>query len=372
MGRKRRRIRGSLLLVLSVICALLTPAFALPAAAATVTVQPGESIQAAIDAASPGTIIVVAPGTYQENLLIAKDGISLRGAGAGQTILEPPTTPKPFCGVGDPNSPPGGGVIGICITDANFATGGEPTINHTVTDVSISGLTVRNFSADGIVFFGTQNISTRQVESANNAGYGIAAFVSSHERHTKNWTYGNHEAGIYIGDSPDAQAFVQGNTSYDNVGSGIFLRDASNGHVSGNDTYGNCVGIWILNTGGGTGATNWMLVGNTANANNLVCADEEEGPPLSGLGIFVAGGSDNTLIANTTDDNVPGGESLVSGGIVLFSTAGFGGADENSNRVVANRAHGNEPVDLFWDQQGTGNIFLANRCTTSDPAGLCR
>jgi len=372
MGRKSRCWRGSILLVFSLACALFMPVLALPAAAATVIVQPGESIQAAIDAASAGTIIVVQPGTYQENLLIAKDGISLRGAGAGKTILEPPTTPNPFCGVGDPNSPPGGGVIGICITDANFATGGEPTINHTVTNVSISGLTVRNFSADGIVFFGTKDISTQQVEAANNGGYGIAAFVSSDERHTGNWTHGNHEAGIYVGDSPEAMAFVMNNTSYDNVGSGIFLRDASNGHVSGNNVYGNCIGIWILNTGGGSGATNWMLIGNTANANNLVCADEEEGPPLSGLGIFVAGGSNNSLIANTTNDNVPGGESLVSGGIVLFSTADFGGADESSNRVIANRAHGNEPVDLFWDQRGTGNTFLANRCATSDPAGLCR
>jgi parallel beta-helix repeat protein len=361
-----------MLLVFSLICALLSPTFALPAAAATVVVQPGESIQAAIDAAPSGTIIVVQPGTYQENLLIAKDGISLRGSGAGRTILEPPATPNPFCGVGDPNSPPGGGVIGICITDANFATGGEPTINHTVMDVSISGFTVRNFSADGIVFFGTKDISTRQVEAANNAGYGIAAFVSSHERHTGNWTYGNHEAGIYVGDSPEAEAFVSGNTSYDNVGSGIFLRDASNGHVFGNNVYGNCIGIWILNTGGGSGATNWMLTGNTANANDMVCADEEEGPPLSGLGIFIAGGSDNVVIANTTDDNVPQGDTLASGGIVLFSTADFGGDTADNNRIIANRAHGNEPVDLFWDQMGKGNIFLANRCATSDPAGLCR
>jgi len=373
MGRKSRRIRGSMLLVFGVVCALLTPALALPAAAAaSVIVQPGESIQAAIDAASSGTIIVVQPGTYQENLLIAKDGISLRGSGAGRTILEPPASPQPFCGAGDPSSPAGGGAIGICITDATFTSGAEPTVNHTVSDVHISGFTVRNFSGDGIVFFGTRDISTQQIESANNVGYGIAAFVSSDESHVGNTTYGNSEAGIYIGDSPDAQAFVSGNTSYDNVGSGIFLRDASNGRVFGNNTYGNCIGIWILNTGGGTGATNWLLIHNTANANNTACPDEEGGPALSGLGIFVAGGDHNTIVANTTNDNVPDGVSLVSGGIVLFSTADFGGATEDNNKVIANRAQGNAPVDLFWDQLGTGNFFVANRCGTSDPAGLCR
>jgi len=369
MGRKSRRIKGSLLLVFGVIFALLMPATAIPAAAATTIVQPGGSIQAAIDAATPGTIIVVKPGTYQENLLIAKDGISLRGSGAGRTILEPPATPNPFCGVGDPNSPTGGEVLGICITDATFEGVEEPTINHTVTDVHISGFTVRNFSGDGIVFFGTQNISTRSIESANNGGYGIAAFVSSHESHTGNRTYGNHEAGIYVGDSPEAQAVVSGNTSYDNVGSGIFLRDASNGFVFGNYVYGNCIGIWILNTGGGSGAMNWALTGNTANANNTACPAGEEGPSFSGLGILITGGTHNFVVANTTDANAPGGDTLASGGIVLVSDPE--GTTTENNRIIANRAHGNEPVDLFWDQMGEGNLFLANHCGTSDPDGLC-
>ena len=60
-------------------------------------VQPGQSIQAAIDAAPPGATIEVAPGTYQENLLIAKDGITLRGSGPGRTVLVPPAQPALVC-----------------------------------------------------------------------------------------------------------------------------------------------------------------------------------------------------------------------------------------------------------------------------------
>ena len=53
-----------------------------PASAAVlVTVHHGQHIQAAIDNAAPGTTITVEPGTYHENLLIAKDGITLRGEG---------------------------------------------------------------------------------------------------------------------------------------------------------------------------------------------------------------------------------------------------------------------------------------------------
>ena len=54
---------------------------AAPNRACSVQVVAGQSIQAAIDHASSGATVCVGPGTYQENLLIAKDGITLAGAG---------------------------------------------------------------------------------------------------------------------------------------------------------------------------------------------------------------------------------------------------------------------------------------------------
>ncbi len=45
-----------------------------------------QSIQAAINAASPGSTISIGPGTYQESITL-RAGVSLRGAGAAQTIL---------------------------------------------------------------------------------------------------------------------------------------------------------------------------------------------------------------------------------------------------------------------------------------------
>src|SRR5438874_2344334 len=42
-------------------------------------VHPGQSIQAAVDAASPGATIVVEPGTYNESITVSKPHIHLVG-----------------------------------------------------------------------------------------------------------------------------------------------------------------------------------------------------------------------------------------------------------------------------------------------------
>ncbi|MFN4217950.1 MAG: hypothetical protein ACK4HB_01480, partial [Candidatus Bipolaricaulia bacterium] len=52
----------------------------------TVTVQPGQSIQQAIDAAPEGTVICLAAGAWEEEIQITK-GLTLRGAGWEKTKL---------------------------------------------------------------------------------------------------------------------------------------------------------------------------------------------------------------------------------------------------------------------------------------------
>ncbi|MDR2991680.1 MAG: right-handed parallel beta-helix repeat-containing protein, partial [Burkholderiaceae bacterium] len=57
------------------LCAVLTSGYA-----ATLHVQPGQSIQAVIDAAQPGDVLEIDPGLYNENLKVSKP-LTLRGTG---------------------------------------------------------------------------------------------------------------------------------------------------------------------------------------------------------------------------------------------------------------------------------------------------
>lgn len=52
-----------------------------------ITVQPGQSIQQAINAVTEGATVCLAPGAFTENITIAKS-LELRGAGRTQTILQ--------------------------------------------------------------------------------------------------------------------------------------------------------------------------------------------------------------------------------------------------------------------------------------------
>lgn len=56
-------------------------------------VQPGQSIQKAVDAARSGDTVLVAAGTYKQSVRITRSGITLRGDAAGRTVLEPPRAP---------------------------------------------------------------------------------------------------------------------------------------------------------------------------------------------------------------------------------------------------------------------------------------
>ena len=63
----------------------------------------------------------------------------------------------------------------------------------------------------------------------------------------------NGEPGVYIGDSPHANAALSGNNAFRNgvgggEGFGFLFRDSSHGDVHGNRAAGNCIGFIFVDT----------------------------------------------------------------------------------------------------------------------------
>jgi pectin methylesterase-like acyl-CoA thioesterase len=118
-----------------------------------VTISPGSSIQAAIDAAGPGDVIHLRPGIYHEALHVEKSGIRIMGQSSipGDVVLENP---------GDEEN-------GIVVTSAG---GG----------FSLSDVTVRGFEENGVLLNGVDGFELTRVVTENNGEYGLFPVRSKH------------------------------------------------------------------------------------------------------------------------------------------------------------------------------------------------
>jgi nitrous oxidase accessory protein NosD len=323
-----------------------------------VIVKAGESIQQAIDKASPGTTIWVRKGTYAENVEIHKDRIKLIGQGA--TIV-PPASPGSSCH----------GHEGICVLgDGNPDTG---VVNKYVKGAEVRGFTVKGFPGSGFFAFGAQDTEVEWNRFIDNAEYGGAAFTSintTFERNLSTHAGPGGEAAFYIGDSPNARAHIENNKA-SGYTLGIFQRNALNVRADHNDIYGNCAGVLVLADAPGP-AGRLVLEDNHIHDNNKFCpatTGPEASPAISGVGVLILGGTDNKAHDNWITHNVPSGAAEVSGGIVVLK-GGPTGTAPSHNHLTDNVVRDNG-TDVVWDGSGVDNLFSDNHCKTSNPANLC-
>jgi parallel beta-helix repeat protein len=334
-------------------------------ASTTIVVWPGQSIQAAVNRASPGDTVWIKPGVYHESVQIQKDGITLRGSGAfpGGTVLEPPKSiPPTQCNNAF-------GPTGVCILAKKI----DPKTGAVITPVhgdTVTAMLITGFTGNGVFGYGTDEMNVTRVVAANDGSYGIARFVSTDTVFAHDVAIGNHEAGLYVGDSPLADTIVQDNQASGNQ-FGIFIRHARGITVAGNRLSGNCQGIMVLDDGQPGGAGNTTIWHNSVVANNKFCPKSHDTPVnLQGGGILLLGATHNLVIGNSVAGNV--GTQINSGGIVVASAHALsGGSNPDFNTITGNTAHGDHPADLIWDGTGTDVDFTANHCATSVPSGLC-
>lgn len=88
------------------------------------------SIQAALNVAVPGDTIFVCPGTYAEQLVVTKSNLTIRGSGAGATVLRPSAVTKNTTSI----------LVGAPVAPVLLVDG--------ATNVSIASLTIDGSLAD--------------------------------------------------------------------------------------------------------------------------------------------------------------------------------------------------------------------------------
>jgi parallel beta-helix repeat protein len=218
------------------------------AGAQSSVVGPGESIQKAVNAADPGDTIVVR-GFHREDVIIGKNGIKLRGDDA--TLKPPARAGSPCSRVSGPTA--------ICVLgDFNLETG-EPT-GPRVSDVSVSGFTIRGFKIAGkgdkdlvgIDVTNARNTTVVGNRVIGNVALGIGAAWSVNTTVAKNHVIRSgspepDEEGIVVEFSSRTKIVKN---VFRGFVSGIDVDVSTNTTFAGNDLIGNRLGVLVFESTG--------------------------------------------------------------------------------------------------------------------------
>jgi parallel beta-helix repeat protein len=328
-----------------------------PAHAATVhLVNPGESIQQAVDEAAPGDTVQLAAGTYHESVLITRSGLTLRGVGE-RTVLTPAAgTAAGACAAAG---------HGVCVR----GTAAQP-----LTGVRIAALSVTGYPKNGINASATDGLRVVGVGVHDNGQQGISEEMSVRSVISGNDATGNGQSGIFLANSVaneggaiDTGGTVVRGNRLDGNRIGVTVRRLRDLAVDANDITGNCGGVFVVGDEGVPRAGALTVSNNNVYENNKYCAPTPRLAAIQGTGILFTGAEDSRVTGNRVSGNH--GTSPMSGGVVLF--ASLVGVPNSGITVSDNLVTGNGPADLADRDTGTGNTWTRNTCQVSEPAGRC-
>ena len=242
------------------------------------------TIQAAADSAAEGSLILVAPGTYEEEVNVTTDDLVIRGLDRDETILE-----------------------------GNFEL--ENGIRVLEADgVAVENMTAQNYTGNGFFWTGVDGYRGSYLTAIRNGDYGIYAFGSVNGTFEHSYGSGSPDAGFYIGQCYPCDALIDDVTAEWN-GLGYSGTNSGGNLVIVNSVFTqNRAGI-VPNsqTSEGCGPQNeTTVVGNLVVDNNNAGTDAI-GAAVQGIynGILVTGGNNNIIERNRVDNHDVTGIAVV-------------------------------------------------------------
>lgn len=247
---------------------------------------PGEypSIQAGVDAAVPGDLVLIAPGVYNEAVNVVTDEIVIRGLEREGVVLD-----------GEFELDNGIRVLG--------AKG-----------VAVENLTTQNYTDNGVFFTSADGYRASYVTAYRIGDYGIYAFDSVNGQIEHSYGAGSPDAGLYIGQCYPCNAVVDDFLSEYN-GLGYSGTNAGGDLTIANSTFRNNRAGVVPNSGSYElcyPQRQNLIVGNTIHSNNQPDTPAIDVALLAmGNGVVVAGGIGNTIERNLIYDHDKTGIALV-------------------------------------------------------------
>ncbi len=241
------------------------------------------TIQEAVDAAAPGALILIGPGTYNEAVDVTTDDLVLRGTDRNEVILD---------GQFDLEN-------GIRVLGAD--------------GVAVENMTAKNYTRNG--FFWTSGVDgfrASYVTAIRNGDYGVYAIASRNGIFEHSYASGSPDAGFYVGQCYPCNVLIDDVVSEHN-GLGYSGTNSQVTIVNSVFRY-NRAGV-VPNSGSYEGCAperDTTIVGNLVYSNNNTGTSAISAAVTAlGNGILNSGGRDNIVERNRVWDHDIAGIAMV-------------------------------------------------------------
>jgi hypothetical protein len=301
------------------------------------------TIQAAVDAAQPGDLVRIGPGTYREQVVLgpAKRDVVLRGTDRNRVVLD-------------------GG---------NGARFDGITVH--ADGVAVENLTVRGFASDAVLFTPPKGAPKQlsgwrasYVTAANNGLHGIDALGARGGTIDHVWASGHGAAGLRIGDCRPCDSLVTDSVAERGMAGFEGADSGGNVVVARSFFRDNRVGVLLVSAGKEAP----LHQQDTTVVGNVIADNDNQFAPghgdTFGVGVLVRGGRRDGLARNritghpgagvllTASDDAPAAEDSVQGNVLR---------DNGVDLALAPRA---------GQRTSKGSCFAQNHFRTSLPGDI--